>query len=164
MYQQNVKGKKLSPLAGAGLIVLIVLSVMAAGFLEQVVALMTGSSLGSLVVWALVGVEAFFIFRLNTREYRYTVAEGRLFIESRYGNHVRTLFDIPLKDILAIGPEEAVFQEYGNGQSYDKVYVRSCAIARSALAYRKGEATRLLSFQPDEKMLEILKDAATPSA
>ena len=38
MYQQDVKGKKMSPLAGIGMILLIVVSIMAAGILEKAIA------------------------------------------------------------------------------------------------------------------------------
>ena len=47
MYQQDVKGKKISSLAGVGMIVLIVLSICAAGLVEQVIAQLTGSMVGS---------------------------------------------------------------------------------------------------------------------
>ena len=42
MQYREFKGKKISPLAGVGMILLIVISIMAAGLLEQVIAQLTG--------------------------------------------------------------------------------------------------------------------------
>ena len=157
MYQQDVKGKSISSLAGVGLIALIVLSIMAAGFLEQLIAVMTGFKYGSFLVWGLVIAEAVFVMRLSVKEYRYTLAEGRLVIESRYGDHVRVLYNIPLSDVAAVGPQDDVFRQYGNGQAYEKVFTRGYPAAPSGLAYRKDGSIRLLSFQPDETMLSLIR-------
>lgn len=153
MYQQDVEGKKMSPLAGVGAVALIVVSIMLAGFLEQVVAQLTGSGVGSLVVWALVAVEAVLVMRTSIRKYRYVLADDRLFLQSRYGDSVRTLYDIPVSDVVEIGPQEKVFERFGNGQSFDKLIVRGYSVPVSAMAYRKDGAVRLLLFQPDEKLL-----------
>lgn len=157
MYQQEVKGKKISSLAGAGMILLIVLSIMAAGFLEQLIAVMTGLSFGAMLVWAMVVVEVFFLLRLGVREYRYTLTEGRLFIESRYGNSTRIIHDIAVSAIRAIGPEEEVFAAYGNGQTYDRVFSKGCDVPASVIAYLKDGETRLLLFQPDEKLTGLIR-------
>lgn len=157
MYQQEVKGRHLSTLAGIGVILLIVLSIMAAGFLEQLIMLTTGFKYGSFFVWALVIAEAVFVMRLSVREYRYTLADGRLIIESRYGDHVRMLYDIPVADVAAIGPQDDVFRQYGNGQTYDRVFTRGCAVAPSGMAYRRNDEIRLLSFQPDEKLIALIR-------
>jgi len=157
MYQQDVKGKKTSPLAGVGMILLIVVSIMAAGILEQAIAQMTGMTFGSMLVWALVVLEVFFLFRLSVREYRYTLADGRLFIEARYGNSTRIIHEIAVSAIQAIGPEEEIFGQYANGQTYDKVFTKGCAIEPRVIAYRKDEEIRLLLFQPDEKLLELIQ-------
>ena len=162
MYQQDVKGKKLSALAGMGMIVLIVFSIMAAGLIEQTVAQFTGSGYGSIIVWALAAAEVFFLLRLSVQEYRYTVTEGRLFIESRYGNSTRIIHDIALGAVCEIGSEQDIFEKYGNGQSYDKVFTRGYAEPISALAYRKNEEIRLLLFQPDEKMISLIQEHITP--
>ena len=157
MYQQDVKGKKTSPLAGVGMILLIVVSIMAAGILERVIAQMTGMTFGSMLVWALVVLEVFFLFRLSVREYRYTLADGRLFIEARYGNSTRIIHDISVSAILAIGPEDEIFRQYANGQAYDKVFAKGCSIESRVIAYRKDEEIKLLLFQPDEKLLALIQ-------
>ena len=164
MYQQDVKGKKVSALAGIGMVLLIVLSIVAAGFLEQVLVLMTGVSYGSIVVWGLVIVEIFLLLRLSSREYRYTLTEGRLFIESRYGNSTRIIHDISVNAIEAIGPEQEIFQTYGNGQAYDRVFTKGCGIAPSVIAYRKDGEVKLLLFQPDEKLAGMIKEQILPDA
>ena len=157
MYQQDVRGKKISPMAGVGMILLIVISIMAAGFMEQVIAQLTGLTFGAMLVWALVVLEAFLLFRLSVREYRYTLADGRLFIEARYGNSTRIIHDIALAAVQAIGPEEDIFKEYANGQTFDKVFAKSCDISPSVIAYRKDEEIKLLLFQPDEKLLGLIR-------
>lgn len=157
MYQQDVRGKKISPLIGAGMILLIVFSIMAAGILEQVIAQMTGMSFGAMLVWALVVLEVFLLFRLSVREYRYTLAEGRLFIEARYGNSTRIIHDIALASVLAIGPEEEIFREYANGQAFDKVFTKGCELPARVIAYRKDGEIKLLLFQPDEKLTALIE-------
>lgn len=142
---------------GAGLILLIVLSVMLAGFLEQVIALMTGHAQLGLLAWAVVAVEVFLLLRLSVREHLYTLSDGRLIIQSKYGKSVRMLYEIPVSSIEAIGPEDEVFGQYGNGQAFDKVMTRGCEIKSSAMAYRKDGKTRLILFQPDEKMLSLIR-------
>lgn len=157
MYQQDVKGRKTSPLAGIGMILLIVISIMAAGVLEQLIAQLTGMTFGAMLVWALVVLEVFLLFRLSVREYRYTLAEGRLFIEARYGSSTRIIHDISLSAVQAIGPEEEIFKEYANGQTFDKVFTKGCEIEASVIAYRKDEELKLLLFQPDEKLRTLIQ-------
>lgn len=156
MYQQEVKGKKMSPLAGIGVVILIVISILAAGFLEQLIAQLTGNSLASLVVWGLVVAEAVFVMRLNIRSYCYVLADGHLFIQSRYGESVRTMYDIPVESIVEIGPQDEVFGHFGNGQSYDKLVNREYPVPASAMAYRKDGNVKLLLFQPDEKLISLI--------
>lgn len=158
MYQQEVKGKKVSSMVGIGMIVLIVFSIMAAGILEQALAQFTGMTFGSMLVWALVVLEVFMLFRLSVREYRYTLADGRLFIEARYGNSTRIIHDISLAAVQAIGSEEEIFKDYANGQTFDKVFTKGCDIQPSVIAYRKDEEIKLLLFQPDEKMVQMIQN------
>lgn len=148
----------MSDWVGIGLILLIVLSIMLAGFLEQVIALMTGFTQAGLIAWAVVAVEIFLLLRLSVREYLYTLADGRFIVQSKYGKSVRMMYDIPVSAIAAVGAEDEVFSHYGNAQAYDKVVCRSCPIRPSAMAYRRDGDIRLILFQPDEKMLSLLKD------
>lgn len=158
MYQQEVKGKKTSPLAGIGMIALIVLSICLAGFLEQVLALIMPPAIASILVWALAGLEIFMLLRLNSREFLYTLNEERFIIYARYGGNVRPIHDIPLASLLAVGPEEEVFAVYGNGQAYDRVFSKSCPLPSAAMAYTRDGSTRLLTFQPDEELLSLLRE------
>ena len=158
MYQQDVKGKKISSLAGVGMIVLIVLSICAAGLVEQVIAQLTGSMVGSVIVWGLVIAEVFLLLRLGVKEYRYTLTEGRLFIETRYGNSTRIIHDIEVSDMLAIGSEEEIFGKYANGQTYDKVFTKGCGVPASVIAYQKKGETKLLLFQPDGKLKALIEE------
>lgn len=157
MYQQDVKGKKMSPLAGIGMILLIVVSIMAAGILEKAIAQVTGLTFGSMLVWALVVLEVFMLFRMSVREYRYTLTDGRLFIEARYGNSTRIIHDISLSSVQAIGPEEEIFAKYANGQTFDKVFTKGCALEARVIAYRKDDEIKLLLFQPDEKLVQLIE-------
>jgi hypothetical protein len=136
-----------------------VLSIAAAGILERVIYELTRNSLGAIVVWGLIGAEIFLLLRLSVREYRYTLTDGRLFIESRYGDSVRLLHEIPLSGVIAIGTQDEIFEKYGNAQAYDKVYTRGCEIPLSALVYVKNGENKLLSFQPDETVRKIIEEA-----
>ena len=157
MYQQEVKGKKLSPLAGVGMIALIVLSICLAGFLEQVLALFMPPAIASLLVWALAGLEIFMLLRMSSREFLYTLSKDRFIIYARYGGNVRPIHDIPLTALLAVGTEDEVFAAYANGQAYDRVFSKACSLPSAAMAYTKDGSTRLLSFQPDEQLLSLLR-------
>ncbi len=157
MYQQEVKGRKISPLAGIGLIVLIVVSIMAAGILEQLIAVMTGFAYGSFVVWGLVVVEAVFIMRLNVMGSFYRLTEDSLCIDRKYGERIRNMLTIPLTHIVAVGPEAEIFKKYGNAQAYDKLTTRGCAIPVSAVAYRKDGEIKLVTFHPDEELLFLME-------
>ena len=157
MYQQDVKGKKMSPMAGIGMILLIVVSITAAGVIEQIIAQLTGLTFGSMLVWALVVLEVFILFRMNVREYRYTLADGRLFIEARYGDSTRIIHDIALASVQAIGPEAEIFGKYANGQTFDRVFTKGCTLESRVIAYRKDEEIKLLLFQPDEKLVQLIE-------
>ena len=74
---------------------------------------------------------------LNEQKFEYLTEEDRLFIESRYGDSARIIHDIALGAICAIGTEQEIFEQYGNGQSYEKVYTRGCPLPLRAIAYRK---------------------------
>ncbi len=157
MYQQEVKGKRMSPLAGIGMIALMVLSITAAGMAEQIISQMVGRNFG-FIVWGVAAIEVFFLLRLSVREHRYTLTEDRLFIESRYGDSARIIHDIALGAICAIGTEQEIFEKYGNGQSYEKVYTRGCPEPLRAIAYRKEDEIRLLLFQPDEQLCTLIQN------
>ena len=51
-----------------------------------------------------------------------------------------------------------IFEKYGNGQAYEKVYTRGCALPLSAIAYRKEDEIRLLLFQPDDQLCTLIRD------
>ena len=61
-----------------------------------------------------------------------------------------------MSDIVEVGPQEKVFERFGNGQTFDKLIVKDYEVPVSAMAYRKDGAVKLLMFQPDEKMLTLL--------
>ena len=164
IYQQDIAGKRLTPLAGIGLILLIVLSIVAAGLLERFIAQRTGFQYGSMAVWLLVGLEAVLVARMSTQSQRYVLTGSNLIMMQLHGENPRILFDIPVSSVLAVGPEDEVFRRHGNGQAYDKAITRGCDIPRSALAYRKDDKVHLVVFQPDEKLLRLLKDAINESA
>ena len=158
IYQQDINGKRVSPLVGIGLIALIVFSIMAVGTLEQLIARWTGFRYGSMVVWVIVAAEALLVMRLSVLEQRYVLTEERLLVMNRYGDHERVLYDIPLSAMAAVGPEKDVFARYGNGQAYDRAVTRGSDIPVSALAWRGDGKTRLLLFQPDEKLTALLRE------
>ena len=115
-----------------------------------------------MAVWLIIVAEAVAVMRLSVMEFRYTVDDGRFFIERVYGDHARIVHDIPLKDILAVGDQDEIFKKYGNGQSYDKATLRENKLPKKAIAYRRegADAVRLMLIQPEELLLHALEDAA----
>ena len=131
-------------------------------WLERVISLAAGLQYGGMAVWLIIVAEAVAVMRLSVMEFRYTVDDGRFFIERVYGDHARIVHDIPLKDILAVGDQDEIFKKYGNGQSYDKATLRENKLPKKAIAYRRegADAVRLMLIQPEEPLLHALEDAA----
>ena len=162
MIRQNVKGRSVPPILGALIVLGLAASIVLVSWVERAVALSTGFQYGAFAVWALVVAEAVFIARLSVMSCRYTVAEGRFFIERVYGDHARIVYDIPLDAVLAVGGKDEVFARYGSAQTYDSVTIRKYPLAEKALAYaaKDGGAARLLLFQPNEEIFAALSAAA----
>ena len=74
------------------------------------------------------------------------------------GGMGRVTHDIPLDRLLAAGPKDEIFKEYGGAQTYEKAVVGTCSLPEMALAYAKddGGAAALLVIQPDEAMCRHL--------
>ena len=78
MIHQTLKGRSISPLRGALLIVGLAVSIVLVSWIERAVALSTGFQYGSFAVWGLVVAEVMAVLRLSVMEYRYSLGEGRL--------------------------------------------------------------------------------------
>ena len=162
MVQQRLKGRSVSPVQGLLIIAGIIFSIIFVSWLERVSGLAAGLQYGGMAVWLIIVAEAVAVMRLSVMEFRYTVDDGRFFIERVYGDHARIVHDIPLKDILAVGDQDEIFKKYGNGQSYDKATLRENKLPKKAIAYRRegADAVRLMLIQPEEPLLHALEDAA----
>lgn len=162
MVQQRLKGRSVSPIQGVLIIAGIIFSIIFVSWLERVISLAAGLQYGGMAVWLIIVAEAVAVMRLSVMELRYTVDDGRFFIERVYGDHARIVHDIPLKDILAVGDQDEIFKKYGNGQSYDKATLRENKLPKKAIAYKKdgAEAVRLMLIQPEEPLLRALERAA----
>ena len=162
MVQQRLKGRSVSPVQGLLIIAGIIFSIIFVSWLEGVISLAAGLQYGGMAVWLIIVAEAVAVMRLSVMEFRYTVDDGRFFIERVYGDHARIVHDIPLKDILAVGDQDEIFKKYGNGQSYDKATLRENKLPKKAIAYRRegADAVRLMLIQPEEPLLHALEDAA----
>lgn len=162
MVQQRLKGRSVSPIQGVLIIAGIIFSIIFVSWLERVISLAAGLQYGGMAVWLIIVAEAVAVMRLSVMEFRYTVDDGRFFVERVYGDHARIVHDIPLKDILAVGDQDEIFKKYGNGQSYDKATLRENKLPKKAVAYRKdgADTVRLMLIQPEEPLLHALEDAA----
>ena len=162
MVQQRLKGRSVSPLQGIAIVLGIVLSIMIVSWLERLISVAAGLQYAGMAVWLIVVAEAVAVMRLSVMEFRYTVDDGRFFIERVYGDHARIVHDIPLKDILAVGDQDEIFKKYGNGQSYDKATLRENKLPKKAIAYKKegAETVRLMLIQPEEPLLRALERAS----
>ena len=162
MIQQDLKGHGVSGWLGALMIVGFAVSIVLVSWIERAIALTTGFQYGAFAVWALVVVEAMAVMRLSVMAYRYTIADGRFFVERVYGDHARITCDIPLKTVLAIGERDDIFKRYGGAQAYDKAVMKETALPEMALAYarEKDEAAGLLLIQPNGEILNALREAA----
>ena len=159
MYQQHVKGRSVSTPLGILIVLGIAASIVLVSWLEQAIRMTTGFQYGAAAVWVLVVAEAVAVMRLSVMEFRYTIADGRFFIERVYGDHARIVHNIACADILAVGGEDEIFKKYGNGQAYDRAAMKGVSLPRQAVAYRgrDGEPVRLIVFQPDEEFLRRLR-------
>lgn len=162
MVQQRLKGRTVSPVKGILLVGGIVLSIVLVSWLERLIALTTNIQYAGMAVWLLIVLEAMAVMRLSVMEYRYTVDDGRFFIERVYGDHARIVHDIPLSDIVAVGDQKEIFRVYGNGQSYDKAVLRENTLSTKAIAYHKdgAEQMKLILIQPDEAIVSALSKMA----
>lgn len=162
MVQQRLKGRTVSPVKGILLVGGIVLSIVLVSWLERLIALTTNIQYAGMAVWLLIVLEAMAVMRLSVMEYRYTVDDGRFFIERVYGDHARIVHDIPLSDIVAVGDQKEIFRAYGNGQSYDKAVLRENTLSTKAIAYHKdgAEQMKLILIQPDEAIMSALSKMA----
>ena len=163
MVQQRLKGRSVSPIQGLLIIVGIIFSIIFVSWLERIINMTTGFQYGGMAVWLIIVAEAVAVMRLSVMEFRYTVDNGRFFVERVYGDHARIVHDIPMKDILAVGDQDEIFKKYGNGQSYDKATLRDNKLPKKAVAYQKAGAdtVRLILIQPEEPLLNALQEAAS---
>ena len=159
MIHQSLKGRSLSPLKGILLIAGLAVSIVLVSWVERAIALSTGFQYGSFAVWILVVAEVMAVLRLSVMEYRYSLGEGRFFVERVYGGSARITHDIPLSRVLAFGPKEEIFRRYGNAQTYEKAVVKEIQLPEAAIAYTKenSDAPALLVIQPDEAMAAALR-------
>ncbi len=166
MIQQVVRGRSVS--RGAGLLIVagLAVSIVLVSWIERAVAMTTGFQYGAFAVWALVVAEAVAIVRLSVMAYRYTVSDGRFFIERVYGDHARIVHSVQLNRVLAVGPRDEIFRRFGNAQAYDRAVIKKAEFPEKALAYAAegGGAARLLVFQPNEEILAALEKAALENA
>ncbi len=167
MIQQRLKGRAVSGPAGALIVLGLAVSIVLVSWLERALelSLSNGFQYFSFVVWVLIAAEVVAMMRLSVMEYRYTVADGRFFVERVYGSHARIVQDIPLDGLLGVGARDEVFRRFGNAQVYEKAVLKSVALPEMALAYRKdGGAPGLLIIQPDEAVLGALEAAIHENA
>ena len=164
MIHQTLKGRSISPVKGIFLILGLAVSIVLVSWIERAIALSTGFQYGSFAVWLLVVAEVAAVLRLSVMEYRYSLGEGRFFVERVYGGSARITHDIPLDQVVAFGPKDEVFRRCGSAQTYEKAVVKQLDLPEAAIAYQKDKdsAPALLVIQPDEAMAAALR-AAVPA-
>ena len=166
MIQQELKGRSISGALGVLVILGLVVSIILVSWIERAIAMTTGFQYGAFAVWALVIVEAAAIMRLSVLAYRYTISDGRFFVERVYGDHARIICEVSLGAVLAVGEKDGIFKRYGNAQAYDKAVMKKANLPEMALAYtrEKSDMPGLLVIQPNEEILKALEEAALANA
>jgi hypothetical protein len=166
MIRQTLKGRALSPVKGALVIVGLAVSIVLVSWIERAIALSTGFQYGAFAVWALIIVELMAVLRMSAMEFRYSLGEGHFFVERVYGGSARIVHDIPLSRMLAFGPKDDIFKRYGNAQTYEKAVIKQSGLPEMAVAYARenGDAPALLVIQPDEAMTSALRRTLEASA
>ena len=161
MIRQSLKGRPVSPVRGILLILGLAVSIVLVSWLERAIAMTTGFQYGSFAVWALIVAEVMAVMRLSVMEYRYSLGEGHFIVERVYGGLARVTHDIPLDSLLAVGPKEEIFKQFGSAQAYEKAVMKQSPLPEMALAYAKpgAAAAGLLIIQPDEAMSAGLRAA-----
>ena len=159
MKQQVVKSKQTSPLMGVLLILGMVAGLLVASFLGSLLNLLFHTNWCASIVWLLTALLAVHIMRDRIMEYRYTVANGRFYLERTFGEHYsKVLLNLPLMDILAQGELESLKAAHPEIKFTRRAWLKACPLPKTAYIYRKDGALEFLVAQPDPEMKAAIYD------
>lgn len=158
MYQQVVQGKKISPLMGIVWVAGIVGIILVASFLAQLIAQVFALEYASLAVWLVAALLAVWIMQRRVMEYRYTINQGRLYLERKFGEHTKVLQQIELCDVSQLGPAEDLLPRFQKTGPINKLCLRDNPLPHMLLVYRLQGAQKLALIQPDERMQQLIRE------
>ena len=160
--RQRVSNPKLKWWQGIILIVGIVVILMVFQFFASVVSYMTGDmnnmGIASIAFWIFGGVIALYLLRRFIMEYEYTIEGINFKIYRIYsGIKPREGLSVITRNIEAVGTPEEIEGKFPG--SHPSVYTRKKAeIPVTAVAYREDGRLKVIHIQPEEAMLEKLRE------
>lgn len=160
-YEQHVKNKNLSSLAGIGVIV---------GLLAFLYCLVTilgalqrrfGLSYDAAVVTVWVAGAGIALAMMHDRVlfYRYTLSGSTLKLDRFYGRYMRHARDIMFRRIEDVGTPEEMKAKYPRAR-VEKYLRRQCDIAPVALVHVYDGRRYIAVIQPDETILSAIENRA----
>lgn len=160
-YEQNVKNKPLSNLAGIALIVGLL------AFLYCLVTILTalqhrfGLSYDAAVItmWVIGGCIALAMMHDRALYYRYTIAGTTLKLDRFYGRYMRHARDIMFRRIEDVGDPEAMKTKYPGART-EKYIRRQCDIKPVALVHIYDGKRYISILQADETILAAINNRA----
>ena len=160
--QQRISNPKLKWWQGILLIAGIVLMLMVFQFFASVVSYMTGDmnnyGIASIAFWIFGGVIALYLLRRFIMGYEYAVEGINFRIYRIYsGIKPREALNIITRSIEAVGTPEEIEGKYPG--SHPSMFIRpKSGLTVYAVAYRMDGRLKVIHIQPDEAMLEKLRN------
>lgn len=159
MIVQDVHARETKPLAGVLLIAAMLLGLLVASFLGSLLNLLFKTTWCSAIVWLLTVGLAIWVMRERVMEYRYTVANDRVYVERVFGAHyAKMLLNAPLMDVLETGAPDEIVARHPEIKFRRRAYLKACPLPIRAYVYRKDGVLEILLAQPNEEMQKALFD------
>lgn len=158
MYQQIVQGKKISPLMGIIWVVGIVAALMLTSILSQLIARIFAFEYASLLGWGVAALLAVWLMQSRIMEYRYTLSQGRLYLERKFGEHTKVLQQIELCDIAQLGPADELLPRFKKMGPVNNLCLKANPLPRMLLVYRLQGLTKMALIQPDEELTRLIRE------
>lgn len=160
-YEQHVKNKNLSSLAGIGLIVGLLAFLYCLAIIMNALQHRFGLSYDTAVVTVWVVGAAIALLMMNDRvlSYRYTLSGTTLKLDRLYGRYMRHARDIMFRKIVETGDPEAMKAKYP-GSKIEKYVRRQCELPQVALVHIFDNRRYISIIQPDETIRAAIENRA----
>lgn len=152
--KQIVAHKKLSTLAGIGLVVgLVVVLILLNYLVIDVLAVRVGATAATIGFWVIGGALALLLLRVFVVRYNYETGAGVLRLTRSYGKRERFIEDIYTNRILFIGTPAEAAKKYPHARTV-KALRPSDRLPVTAIAYKDSKGISIAHIQANEALLE----------